>query len=140
MSGDEGDGEAGAGQEHGEVFDPAPCGEKLRLAGVGKSDFVEAGLVDGPGDDRVNFPGEGEFGGFFQGGLRGARARRSRSTQGMPFGSAQDPVIGLRQLARGEGGARYLWADARGIAHCDSDAWARHARRARISLLQKVLM
>ena len=46
VRGDEGDGEAAAGQEHGEVFDPAARGEKFRLAGEGKPNFVHARLVD----------------------------------------------------------------------------------------------
>ncbi len=74
VCGDERDGEARSGQEHGEVFHAAARGEKFGLAGKLESDFVHAGLVNRPGHDRIDLPGEGKLGGFFQGGLGGARA------------------------------------------------------------------
>src|SRR5256885_7426532 len=71
MDGDQGDRKFSASQKHREVFRPATLGEKFGLTGKLEADLVHSRLVNGPGDDSVEFAVQSEVGRFLKGRERG---------------------------------------------------------------------
>jgi hypothetical protein len=72
MNGNESDREFPAGEEHGEVANPASVREKLGLAREFEADIVHSRLINWTGDDGVDFTAECELDAFLEGLVRGA--------------------------------------------------------------------
>ena len=123
-------GERSAGQAHGEIFRPGPCGEEFGLPRERKTEGVEGGFMDRAGDDALDGAVLQKPRGFLEGIPRGLRGRGRRLPGGMSVcATDESEVDAAGQSGVGEAAGDEFRSDPGRVAGGDSENGTRgHAQ------------